>query len=186
MITGLFSAADRPAVLETAARSIIFLTRDATHRAIRKVSFFESAWKIANMYLLSLGASMLGHAGQVIVGLSEETTCYVSTDYFLEKDPFADYVVHEVAHIFHNCKRSTLGLPHSRTREWLLDIAFAKRETFAYACEIYSRILERARSSAQRSTVFAEYAATAKKFDESVERDELLGILREAVAALNG
>ena len=50
--------------------------------------------------------------------------------------------MHEVAHIFHNCKRRTLGLPHSRTKEWLLDIAFVERETFAYACETYSRILE--------------------------------------------
>lgn len=185
MISGLFSAADRPTVLETAARSILFLTREATHRAIRGVPFLESAWKIANMYLLNLGAPMLSHAAQAIVGLSEETRCYVSMDYFREQDPFANYVVHEVAHIFHNCKRSTLGLPHSRAREWLLDIAFAKRETFAYACETYSRILEWARSSAQRATLFAKYAATAKNFAEGIERDELLDILREAVAGRN-
>jgi hypothetical protein len=27
-------------------------------------------------------------------------------------DPFADYVTHEVANIFHNCKRETIGLPY--------------------------------------------------------------------------
>ena len=37
MTTGLFSAGDRPAVLETAARSAVFLTRNATHRVIREL-----------------------------------------------------------------------------------------------------------------------------------------------------
>lgn len=49
-----------------------------------------------------------------IVGLSEETTCYVSTDYFAATDRFADFVVHEAAHIFHKCKRRTIGLPDER------------------------------------------------------------------------
>jgi len=33
-----------------------------------------------------------------------------------------------------------VGLPETNQREWLLDIDFRKRET--YACEAYSRILE--------------------------------------------
>ena len=73
--------------------------------------------------------------------LSEETTCYVSPAYFGEEDPFADVVVHEVAHIFHNCKRHKAGLRQTRRREWLLDIEFRKRETFAYACEAYACVL---------------------------------------------
>ena len=89
------------------------------------------------MYLLSLRAPLLGNERRA-VGLSEEMKCYVSLEYFTETDPFADYIVHEVAHIFHNCKRKTLGLPHSRSKEWLLNIDFVKRETFAYACEFYS------------------------------------------------
>ncbi len=35
-----------------------------------------------------------------------------------------------------------MGPPETHQREWLLDIDFRKRETFAYACEAYSRILE--------------------------------------------
>jgi hypothetical protein len=31
-------------------------------------------------------------------------------DYFIQDDPFADFVVHEVGHTFHNCKRATFGL----------------------------------------------------------------------------
>jgi hypothetical protein len=63
-------------------------------------------------------------------------------DYFQTEEPLADFIVHEVAHIFHNCKRKRIGLPFPRRREWLLEIDFAKRETFACACEAYSRLLE--------------------------------------------
>jgi hypothetical protein len=45
------------------------------------------------MYLLSVGAKMLGKKAARIVGRSEETTCYVSPDYFAEDDdPFADFI----------------------------------------------------------------------------------------------
>jgi hypothetical protein len=37
----------------------------------------------------------LGEGAPAIVGLSEETTCFVSLEYFSESDPFADFVVHE-------------------------------------------------------------------------------------------
>jgi hypothetical protein len=62
---------------------------------------------------------------------------YVSPEYFAEDDPFADFIVHEAAHIFHNCKRVTIGLSETRTKEWSLDIEHRKRETFAYSCEAY-------------------------------------------------
>lgn len=35
-------------------------------------------------------------------------------------------------------------------QEWLLPIDFAKREEFAYACEAYGRIRERAKNPAER------------------------------------
>jgi hypothetical protein len=70
-----------------------------------------------------------------ILGLSEETTCYVAMDYFRAQKRFDDYVVHEAAHLFHNCKRKTIGIRETRRREWPLDIDYIKRETFAYACE---------------------------------------------------
>jgi hypothetical protein len=186
MITGFFPATERQVVLDVAEQSIMFLTRETTHRAISGVAYLESAWTIANMYLYSLRAVMLGDGSRQIVGLSEGTKCYVSLEHFAEKDPFADYVVHEVAHIFHNCKRATLGLPLSRSKEWLLNVAFAKRETFAYACEVYNRILEQSRSPAQRSALFAQYAGRPTMSDNRADHDELLDILKEAVAARNG
>jgi hypothetical protein len=35
-------------------------------------------------------------------------------DYFAEGDPFADFIVHEAAHIFHNCQRQTIRLREMR------------------------------------------------------------------------
>lgn len=94
------------------------------------------------------------------MGLSEETTCYVSPDYFAEDDPFVDFIVHEAAHIFHNCKRGAVGLRETSTKEWLLDIDYRKRETFAYSREAYARILERAKSPSERQALTADYGST--------------------------
>ena len=105
---------------------------------------------------IDLRAALFSLEADRIVGISIETTCYVTKEYFDENDPFADFVVHEAAHIFHNCKRERVGLPGTRRREWLLEIDFAKRETFAYACEAYSRILAIAASPAARAKLLEE------------------------------
>jgi hypothetical protein len=186
MINGLFPASERQVVLQAAECSIVFLTCEAAHQIIREIPYLESAWTIANVYLNSLGAPMLGNEAMQIVGLSLERKCYVSTEYFAERDPFADYVTHEVAHIFHNCKRETFGLPHTLSKEWLLDIAYAKRETFAYACETYGRIVEQAQGTAGRRALLTQYARSPKPSDETVDSAELLDILTEAIEARNG
>ena len=186
MITGLFPTTERQVVFRVAERSIVFLTREAAHRTIRETAFLGSAWTIANLYLNSLGAPLLGDGASPIVGLNQETKCYISLEYFADKDPFADYVTHEVAHIFPNCKRETIGLPHSRSKEWLLDLAYAKRETFAYACEAYGRILEQAEGKADRRSLLRQYARSSKLSDNRVDQTELFDILAEAVEASNG
>lgn len=153
---------------------------------LQSEGFLHQAWTIANLYLGSIDADLLGEQAPRIAGLSQETTCFVSLRYFEEDDPFADFVVHEAAHIFHNCKRATLRLPHMRRREWLLEIAFQKRETFAYACEAYSRIVERKVGSAERAGLVEQYAAGPMPSDESVAAEEVVDILRAAVGARNG
>ena len=111
--------------------------------------------------------------------------CYVSLEYFDEKDPFADYR-HEVAHIFHNCKRHAVGLPETRRREWLLDIDFRKRETFAYACEAYARICERSCDRGTRLALAGEYAALRPIPDERVDPSEVVTLVRTACTARSG
>jgi hypothetical protein len=110
----------------------------------------------------------------------------VSAAYLEERDRFADFVVHEAAHVFHNCKRETIGLPETRTREWLLDIEHGKRETFAYSCEAYGRILEIENGPAERRSLYDELKKRPTPTDDRVDGAEYLDILGEAVDVRNG
>lgn len=187
MVRGLFPAVERETVLGALSRSVVFLTDENIETVLRENHWLHTSWTLANLYLGSIGAELLSDAAPRIVGLSEETTCYVSSEYFLAPDKFSDFVVHEAAHIFHNCKRRSLGLPETRTREWLLEIEFRRRETFAYACEAWSRILELSKSAGERHTLVGELAAHGIAADEErIEPDELFDILREAASARNG
>lgn len=186
MVRGLFPKKEQDVVLGVVEQSIIFLTRDATLRLIKEVGFHHSAWQIANVYLDSIGAATLGDEPFSALGMNEETRCYVSLTYFEEENPFADYVVHEAAHIFHNTKRQRVGLHHTRHREWMLEIEFHKRENFAYTCEVYSRILEQGRTPSRRRALFEEYRQDPIVADDRVDTEEHLDILAEAVAARNG
>jgi hypothetical protein len=145
----------------------------------------SSAWTIANLYLASIDAELLADDAPCLVGLSEETTCYVTPEAF-DEEPFADFIVHEAAHIFHNCKRRTVGLPETRTREWLLDIEYRKRETFAYSCEAYSRVLARAKSPAERRALAKEYGQRVRITEERVDPDEVASIIVDAASTRNG
>ncbi len=186
MVRGLFPRAEQDVVLATIEQSVVFVTSANIESLLLKRDFDRSAWTIANLYLARFGAELLGKDARHLVGLSEETTCFVSPEYFEEDDPFADFIVHEAAHIFHNCKRATIGLRETRTKEWLLDIDYRKRETFAYACEAYARVLQRGKSPAERRAITEEYARAAHISEERADVAEVAGIVREAAAARNG
>ena len=63
--------------------------------------------------------------------MSQEATCYVSVGYFDQEDPFADFLVHEVAQIVHSVRRHAAGPPSTRGHERMLDVELGRRETFA-------------------------------------------------------
>ncbi|WP_437840100.1 hypothetical protein [Sorangium sp. So ce1153] len=186
MVRGLFPAREHDIVLAILERAIVFLTPHNIEALLAETSSPGSAWTFANLYLNGAGAELLAEDAPRLVGVSEETTCYVSPAYFHENEPFADFIVHEAAHVFHNCKRKTVGLPSTRWREWLLEIEFRKRETFAYACEAYTCILERGNKPAERRRALDELANGSMPPDERVDAGEYLDILTEAVAARNG
>jgi hypothetical protein len=186
MVRGLFRRDEQEAVLAVLEKSVVFLTPANIEQVLLGCSWLHTAWDLANLYLGSMDAPLLGPEAPKIVGLSEETTCYASLAYFAEDDPFSDFVVHEAAHIFHNCKRRTIGLAETRTREWLLEIKYQKRETFAYACEAYARVLEHAPRLRERPALAAEYASKARVSDERVNPAEVGDILAAACAVRNG
>jgi hypothetical protein len=186
MVEGLFPATERSAVLALLERSVVFVGPGNVEAVLHSRLWPHTAWSLANMALAAAGCEPLADDGTACVGLSEETTCYVSQAYFAEDDPFADFVVHEAGHVFHNCKRATIGLAATRPREWLLDIDFHRRETFAYACEAYSRILPLGDTPARRLQALQQHAQRPLPSDSVVDVDEYLDILSEAVRARNG
>ncbi len=186
MVCGLFPAKERQVMLDLFEKSLVFVSGDNIETLIRETDRLSTARQTTNLFLGSLGLPGLDDQPVVFVGFSEETTFYVSMAYFKEGDPFADWVVHEAAHVFHNWKRAYVGLPETRTREFLLNIAFAKREVFAYACEAYSRILEQAKGPADRRRRYAEYVENGVPDDARICHYELVDVVESAVEARNG
>jgi hypothetical protein len=187
MVSGLFPQVEREAVLALLERSVVFLTSDTIEQVLLRQTWLHSAWDLANLYLGSLDADLLGPDAPSLLGLSQETTCYVSADYFTDRGKVEDFVIHEAAHVFHNCKRKTAGLRETRTREWLQDIEFRKRETFAFACEGYGAILERAKTRDERMALADRFMGEVEALGEDCfEPAELGSILREACEARNG
>ena len=186
MVRGLFPRREQDLIIELLERSVVFLTPDNIQRVLHDSQWLRTSWTLANLYLDSIGAPLLAKDARRVVGLSEETTCYVSLRYFDKGSRFADFIVHETAHVFHNCKREAVGLRQTRTREWLLNIDFRKRETFAYACEAYSRILEQAHSPADRRKLLADLVDEGPPAEDHVDAEEYVDILRDAVASRSG
>lgn len=186
MVRGLFSRVEQDTVLAVLERSVVVLTPANIEGVLRSCMWLSTAYDLANLYLISVGVAPL-HEDARLVGLSEETTCYISPAYFAESDPFADFLVHEVAHIFHNCKREMMGLPSTRRKEWLLDIDFRRRETFAYSCEAYATIVARAATAHERAALAAAFAACGKDSPDSrVDWNEVIDIVKAACEARNG
>jgi hypothetical protein len=194
MVTALFPKKEQPIVLKAMEDSVIFLTGSNVRRLIWELSFQSTARTLASIYLTSIGAKEICKDTTGCLGLNVETSCYVSLSYFelsQEDRRFEDYVLHEGAHIFHNTKRKRLGLPSTRSREWLLPIEFSKWELFAYSCEIYGTITARVQESglnrghrkAVQDEVEDYIVHGFVPADERVDPDELIKVLRNAAAA---
>lgn len=186
MVRGLFPATEQTAVLEVLSRSIVFPTPDRIETVLHNTPFLSTAWKLSNLYLLGLGVEPLSDDAPKLVGLSEGTKCYVSDAYFHSDSRFEDFLVHDAAHVFHNCKRETIGLSKIRDREWLLEIEFGKRETFAYACEAYSCLVGPVATPASRRRLFTDIESRQVPPDERVDAKDFMQLLRGAVAARVG
>jgi hypothetical protein len=186
MVRGLFRRDEQQVVLAVLERSVAFLTRNNVETILLQESFDDSAWTLANLYLAGIGAELLSQEAPRLVGFSQNTTCYVSPLYFHEEDRFADFIVHEAAHVFHNCKRATIGLPEGKSKVWLQDVAYGKRETFAYSCEAYARILELGQCPTERQALAHEFSTSMRITDDRVDEGEVARIVRDAVIARNG
>lgn len=186
MVRGLFPRAEQDRVLALVEQSVVFLAPDTIDAVLREVPWDRSAWDLANLYLNSIDARLLGPDALQIVGLSQETTCYVTFGYFEDEEPFADFVVHEVAHVFHNCRRESAGLSSTLRRKWLLDVDYRKRETFAYSCEAFATVVARARGPVERTVLAETFARDFRTIALDVDPAEVADIVREAATRRNG
>jgi hypothetical protein len=185
MVRGLFPAGEQEPVLDLLARSVVFVTPETVEDLLRRQRWPHTAWALANLYLDSIGAELLGPRAPHILGVGEETTSYVSLRYFSDPEFLADYVLHEAAHLFHNCKRRTAGLPETRGCEWLLPIEFRMRETFALACEFYASITAAAATRAGRRELLARLEQERPRNDAG-DGGAYLDILGYAIEGRNG
>jgi len=76
MVRGLFPRGEREAVLGLLARSAPATVGDV----VRQARWLGTAWRLANLYLRSIGARPLGPDAPDLVGIGEETTCWVSRE----------------------------------------------------------------------------------------------------------
>lgn len=185
MVRGLFSKAEQETMLSLVERAVVLVTPANIESVLMDSRCPSSAWTVANLYLASVDAELLGKDAPRIVGFSEELTCYVSLSYFRQKDPFADFVVHEMAHVFHNCRRHSIGFRETPKRKYPLDIDFRKRETFAYACKAYSRVLERAGRPVERKALAQEFDGF-RVDDHRVDSAEVADLVQAACERRNG
>src|SRR5450759_5321124 len=77
MVRGLFPRDEQEAVLGVLERSVVLLTPANIADVLRNGYWLHTAWDLANLFLASVGADLLGPDATGIVGLSEETTCYI-------------------------------------------------------------------------------------------------------------
>ncbi|WP_144021989.1 hypothetical protein [Caballeronia sordidicola] len=158
MVDGLFNPSERATVIRLLSDNVVFVTRANLEKILMAERWLSTAWDVVNIFLESVKAPTLSGQPCNIVGLSQETRYYVSMDYFDETDPFADFVVHEAAHVFHNSRRVACGLAASARTDYILDIDYRMRETFAYACEAWSRISSAAQCRCDRKALILQHA----------------------------
>lgn len=185
MVRGLFPTQEQDIVLDALVRSFVFVDAGNIETLVRETLWPSTAWTLANLYLEGTGAELLSEDAPRLVGFSEETTGYVGQTYWSSSGPLEDFIVHEAAHVFHNCRRSTLGFAETRRREWLLNIDYHMRETFAYACEAYRRLIEYPGKAARRE-MLETALPNAVPPDDRVDPEEWRDVLRDALTVRNG
>ncbi len=185
MVRGLFARTDHEPVLQLLERSAVVVTDDTVETIIQRSAYLSTGWDVANLYLLGIGAEVLGDGKRLAVGFSENFKCYITPQYFEERGPFEDFLLHECAHVLHDAKLETIGLPMTRSRERLVELEFRERETFAYSCEAFATI-SAGRSPAERADLAAAFRERRPYPKGAVDVAKVEEIVSDAAAMRNG
>jgi hypothetical protein len=185
MVRGLFAKAEHEPILGLLERSVVLVTDHTVEPIIRELGWLSTAWNVANLYLASIGAKVIGEGEDAHVGLSENLCCYVTPEYFESRVSFVDYVVHECAHVLHDAKLERIGMRTTRCRERLVELEFRERETFAYSCEAFATIAS-GRSPLERKELAAQFRTRRPYPKHAVDVEKVEAIVTEAALLRNG
>lgn len=133
LVAGLFPEPDAAVLLDALPPRVVVLAPSGFGAVIETVPL-RTAWDLANLLLDDLGAPPLADDVPELDGLCAAGRAFLLPRALEETRP--DVVVHEVAHLLHSLRRGEVGLgPPTRP---LLNVPPRRRETFAYACEVWT------------------------------------------------
>ncbi len=186
MVQGLFVEAEQAPVLDAISSGFVLISSETIISLLHQEPDLKTAWRFAKMFRKSVGGPDTDDEDVEPVGLNQGLDSYVLADGIKHGSVFMDVIVHEAAHAFHNCKRTRLGLVATRKREWLLEIGFGMRETFAYACEAYSCIVAKSATVRDRRAQLEQLKRAPPPPDERVDHAQYLAIMAYAIEGRNG
>ena len=133
LVTGLFPA-EAPVLLDTLPGRVAVLTLGGFPDAVAAVPL-STAWDLANLLLDDLGVPPLSDDTPELDGLCAAGRAWVLPRAFAPPTATTDVIVHEVTHLLHLLRRGDVGLEPARAP--VLSVPPRRRETFAYACELW-------------------------------------------------
>lgn len=172
LVSGLFPGPEGARVLAGLARRVVVVTPRTFGPLIEGVSL-EAAWDLANLLLDELGAPPLSDDTPTLEGLCAGGRAWVLPRALDEGATYPEVVVHEGAHLLHTLTREELGLEGSGH---LLRVPPRRRETFAYACEVWAA----ARLEHASTLRLHELVASAGVGDSRVDRPALAMLAERA------
>jgi hypothetical protein len=134
LLQGLFEAEDAATLLSSLPARVVVLSPFTFAAQVADLPL-RMAWDLANVLLDAVGAPPLGDDAPELDGLCDAGRAFVLPAALRSEEPFPDVVVHEVAHLLHVVAATEVGLDRATP---ILAIPPRERETFAYACEVWT------------------------------------------------
>lgn len=180
LLTGLFPPGEAGTLLELLPPRVVVVAPSTFGAVVEQVPL-RTAWDLANLLLDDVGAPPLADDVPELDGLCAAGRAFVLPRALEGDATFPDVVVHEVAHLLHTVPRSELGL--AADPDTVLRIPPRRRETFAYACEVWTCALRCGDGEARaRALGVWERGDGGPDDDARVDRARLAELLSRAAA----
>lgn len=179
LVDELFPRAKAPALVEALAGRVEVMTVDRFVEG-RDALPVEDLWSLANVLLDELGAPPVSSDAPQLDGICAAGRAWVTPGAFRRRHDGSDVVLHEVAHLLHEVRRGEVGMAPADAP--LVPVPVHRRETWAYACEIWASARS-APDDASRAVVVAAADPGRSHEDARVDPSDLRAALAAAVAA---